>query len=77
MPSDSRVIYVVNDHMANDAASSEDVHCRLDDEGTVICQFDRIQAALAATAGDPALRLVRYEDLNSTEQRQVEQALLQ
>jgi hypothetical protein len=77
MPSDDQIIYVVNDHVTNDAAPLGDGHCTLNDGGTVICQFDRMQAALAATAGDPALRLVRHEDLSRAEQRRVEQALLQ
>jgi len=77
MSSDSQVIYVVNDHVATDAAPLEDGHCTLDEGGAVICQFDRMQAALAATAGDPALRLVQREELTSAEQRRVEQALLQ
>ena len=77
MSSDSQVIYVVNDHVTNDAGFSGGGRCTLGDGGTVICQFDRMQAALAATAGDPALRLVRHEDLSRAEQRRVEQALLQ
>ena len=76
MPSDDQVIYVVNDHVADGPASSVNGHCTLDDGGTVICQFERMQAALAATAGDPALRLVRREDLSSAEQARVERALL-
>jgi hypothetical protein len=74
--SDNQVIYVINDHVAEDAAPLGDGHCTLDDGGTVICQFGRMQAALAATAGDPALRLVRHEDLSRAEQRRVERALL-
>jgi hypothetical protein len=77
MSSDSQVIYVVNDHVIDDTTPLGDGHCTLDDGGTVICQFGRMQAALAATAGDPALRLVRHEDLSHAEQRRVEQALLQ
>jgi len=77
MPSNDQPIYAVNDHVTNDAGFSGGGRCRLDDGGTVICQFDRMQAALAATAGDPALRLVRHEDLSRAEQRRVEQALLQ
>mgnify|MGYP000379629592 CR=1 FL=1 len=76
MPSDNQVIYVVNDHVTSDATSPEGGHCTLDDGGTLICQFDRTEAALAATAGDPALRLVRREDLGPMEQRRVERALL-
>jgi hypothetical protein len=77
MPSDSEVLYAVNDHVADGAASSEDGHCRLDDGGAVIFQFDRTEAALAATSGHPALRLVRHEEFSRTEQRRVEQALFQ
>ena len=74
--SDNQPIYAVNDHVTNDAGFSGGGHCTLDDGGTVICQFDRMQPALAATAGDPALRLVRREDLSSAEQARVERALL-
>jgi len=76
MPSNNQPIYVVNDHVVNDAGFSGSGHCTLDDGGTVICQFERMQAALAATARDPALRLVRREDLGPMEQARVERALL-
>jgi hypothetical protein len=77
MPSNNQPIYAVNDHIANDAGFSGSGHCTLGDGGTVICQFDRMQAALAATAGDPALRLVRHEDLSRAEQKRAREALLQ
>jgi len=75
--SDNQPIYAVNDHVTNDAGFSGGGRCILDDGGTVICQFSRMQAALAATAGDPALRLVRHEDLSRAEQKRAREALFQ
>lgn len=71
MPSNDQIIYVVDE----DAPSGEG-HCTLEGGGVLVCQFDRMEAALEATAGDPALRLVRHKDLSSKEQARVEQAFL-
>lgn len=71
MPSDNQIIYVVNEE-----APSSEGHCTLEDGSVLVCQFERVESALEATAGDPALRLVRHEDLSGEEQPRVEDAFL-
>lgn len=71
MPSSNQIIYVINEK-----APSSEGRCMLDDGGVLVCQFDRMETALNATAEDPALRLVRHEDLSPEEQRRVEEAFL-
>jgi hypothetical protein len=71
MPSGDQIIYVVNEN-----APSGNGHCTLDDGSVIADQFDRMEAALDATAGDPALRLIRHEELSREEQRRVEDAFL-
>ena len=71
VPPDDQILYVVNE----DAPSGKG-HCTLDDESVIADQFDRMEVALDATAGDPALRLASREELSREEQRRVEGAFL-
>ena len=63
-------------YAVNCDSPSDNGRCKLDDGSTVLCAYETIGVALAATAGDPGLQLVRHRSLSSSEQQRVESALL-